>query len=155
MTIKTFRAGPDGSTPQTGIPNASYTTVHGRTDFSYLGVSGFDTGGEWDNTTFTWTPQAGPVEWDFQVWAMDFGGTNANLTATVFKNGVDFQAGIGGAQVNTFVNTGSAQNSGKDVANGADTYQFKIYMTTADGLNNGWLNADPRHIWIIGRSFGT
>jgi len=156
MAIHTFRAGPDGINAQAGIPNAAYTVVQARTDFNVFGVAGYDTGNEWNNSTFTWTPQAGPIDWNVQGWAGDFGppGGNWNLVLTCFKNGTDFWAAIGGAQFNTFANYGSATNSGMDIANGTDTYQFKVYMTTINGIASGFLNNDPRHIWIGGRSYG-
>jgi hypothetical protein len=158
MAIQTFRAGPDGVIWQKEIANAVYTKVIARTDFDFAGVQGFDSGGEWDNDKAQWQPQAGPIEWTAQVWAMGFGepqNTNFNLVLTCFKNGVDFHAAIGGAQVSTFPETGSAICCGMDIANGNDVYDFRVYMTTADGKASGWLNADPRHIWLCGRSFGT
>ena len=160
MTINIFRAGANGITGQTGIsygPTQGYTQVQATTTFKFAGVSGFDTGGEWNNVTWQWKPQAGPIDWQYQAWVGNFGdpsGQNFNLCATVFKNGVDFLAGIGGAPFNTFPTWANAMCCGSDLASGTDVYDFRVYMTTYNGAASGFLNADPRHIWICGKSFG-
>jgi hypothetical protein len=158
--INSFRAGPNGSLSQMGIPHGpvgGYTKMQGRTDFNFAGVKGYDTGGEWDNVNFQWKPQAGHIDWCAQGWVMNFGAplmVNLNLVLSVHKNGVDFWAALGGEAYDTFVNSGAVINCGCDYANGEDIYDFRIYMTTIDGLSSGYLNSDPRHIWLSGKSYG-
>lgn len=157
MPIHVFRAGANGVSSQSGIPAKQYTRIQATTQFKFNNVSGIDTGNEWDNVAYQWTPQAGPVDWQAQVWALDFGDPtmqNYNLCLTIFKNGIDWLAGIGGQPINTFPSAGNAICCGSDVASGTDVYSFNIYMTTVDGQASGFLNADPRHIWICGKSYG-
>jgi hypothetical protein len=155
-TPQTWRAGANGSTGQSGIASNTYTPLAIRTDYNVQGVHGLDTGGEFNNTTFIWTPQPGPVEWTCSAWATgDFGGVGSTwLVISMFKNGVDTQASNGGALVGLFAGSGTVATTGYDVAQAGDTYQVKIFMTTKDGLPNGSLNNDPRHVWCNGRSWG-
>lgn len=160
MTVHVFRAGANGITGQGGIlygPTQGYTKIQASTQFKYANVSGIDSGNEWDNVQYQWTPQAGPIDWQAQAWVRNFGdpsGQNFNLCCTIFKNGIDWLAGIGGMPFNTFPTLANAICCGSDIASGTDVYDFRVYMTTYNGQASGILDADPRHIWLCGKSYG-
>jgi hypothetical protein len=164
MTIQTFRAGPNGVTEPDGVPYETYTPIQGRTDFVYTPapgqtVAGYDTGNEWDNVKFIWRPAPGPIEAIATAWVLGFGApqyVNNNAVISVFKNGIDYSAELGGAFVNTFANTAWVTNHFMDVAVAGDEYQFMLFMTTPGGPGSvGIIQKDPRHTKILGRSFGS
>ena len=132
-----------------------YTVVPYRSDYNLDGVQGCDTGSEFNNNTSIWTPKAGAISWVAQVWAGNFGGAVPNFCLTMFKNGVDFQAALPSAGLPgaIFGGTCSVRCMGFDIANGTDSYQMMLYMTTVGG-NPGGPDTDPRLCWFNGVSFG-
>lgn len=123
---------------QTGIASNTPTKVN----FSTLL---YDPDGTFSTVQNRWTPPAGKVLINCQIWLAGTFAAGASLNAVVYKNGAQFKGGFFYAPI---ANDGVTFCNIQDVANGTDYYEIFVSWPMTSGT--GTVHGSPQWTWWMG-----
>ena len=142
--MNSFRADASTTTGQTNLPDCAYIKLNMPNEVC-------DTGNHYDPTLSRWTPPAGPIIIQGQVWVGDVSqgsGGYTDFVAKVYKNGAGITTGIG--TQSGFPGWPVAPICCVDNANGTDYYEVYIFTTSPGSVARSDYN--PAHTWWGGIS---